>query len=78
VAAEEGVDLGRGVGEAEEHAEEEEEEEKSRAQKRKRRKRQALRSRNAFVDAYLGEEDGLDSFADLEDFIVCRNGTTYV
>lgn len=35
------------------------------------------RSRNAFVDAYLGEEDGLDSFADLEDFIVCRADTTY-
>lgn len=36
------------------------------------------RSRNAFVDAYLGEEDGLDSFADLEDFIVCRPGTKYL
>jgi hypothetical protein len=30
------------------------------------------------VDACLAEEDGLDSFADLEDFIVCRPGTKYV
>ena len=38
----------------------------------KRRKRpHRLRSRNAYVDAFLEEEDGLDSYADLEDFIVC-------
>eukprot|EP00960_Hanusia_phi_P000726 19820-Hanusia_phi.AAC.3 len=52
--------------------EEEEVERGSSDQPRKRRKRpQRLRSRNAYVDAFLEEEDGLDSFADLEDFIVC-------
>jgi hypothetical protein len=29
-----------------------------------------LRSRNAFVDHFLGEEDGHDNYGDLEDFIV--------
>ena len=28
-----------------------------------------LRSRNAYIDRYLAEEDGTDSYADLEDFI---------
>ena len=65
--------------EEEEEGEEEEREEMRRQTSRRRcRKRQALRSRNSFVDACLAEEDGLDSFADLEDFIVCRPGTKYV
>ncbi|KAL4133033.1 hypothetical protein PRIC2_003360 [Phytophthora ramorum] len=34
---------------------------------RKRRKR--LRSRHPIIDAFLNEEDGVDAFADLEDFI---------
>jgi hypothetical protein len=34
------------------------------------RKRQRLRSRNAFIDEALLEEDGKDSYADLEDFII--------
>ena len=66
--------------EEEEEGEEEEIEEERRRQtsRRRCRKRLALRSRNSFVDACLAEEDGLDSFADLEDFIVCRPGTKYV
>ncbi len=65
--------------EEEEGEEEEREEERRRQTSRRRcRKRLALRSRNSFVDACLAEEDGLDSFADLEDFIVCRPGTKYV
>jgi hypothetical protein len=34
------------------------------------RKRQRLRSRNTYIDECLQNEDGTDSFADLEDFIV--------
>eukprot|EP00002_Diphylleia_rotans_P028872 TRINITY_DN5839_c0_g1_i1.p1 TRINITY_DN5839_c0_g1~~TRINITY_DN5839_c0_g1_i1.p1 ORF type:complete len:1436 (+),score=289.03 TRINITY_DN5839_c0_g1_i1:65-4372(+) len=40
-------------------------------------KRQRLRSRNPFIDVALRDEDGLDSYADLEEFIVCRKGRSY-
>ncbi|KAJ1489521.1 hypothetical protein T484DRAFT_1779879 [Baffinella frigidus] len=36
-----------------------------------------IRSRNAYVDACLEDEEGDDSYADLEDFIVCRKGRRY-
>lgn len=29
-----------------------------------------LRSRNSVIDDWLGEEDGSDTYADLEDFLV--------
>jgi hypothetical protein len=35
-----------------------------------RHKRLRLRSRNKVIDHWLDEEDGSDTFADLEDFIV--------
>eukprot|EP00961_Rhodomonas_salina_P152423 2051636-Rhodomonas_salina.2 len=44
---------------------------------KRKRKGKRLRSRNAFVDAYLEDEDGGDSYADLEDFIVCKKGSKY-
>jgi hypothetical protein len=40
------------------------------APKRGRRTGVRLRSRNEYIDRYLAEEDGADSYADLEDFIV--------
>ena len=41
-------------------------------------RRKQLRSRNAFVDAQLASgEYADDSFADLEDFIVCKRGRQY-
>ncbi|KAJ8902006.1 hypothetical protein NDN08_004207 [Rhodosorus marinus] len=39
----------------------------------KKRKKRRVRSRNAYVDEWLHEDDGLDTFADLEDFIVPRD-----
>ena len=37
-----------------------------------------LRSRNAFIDAELGKSGHAnDSYADLEDFIVCKRGRRY-
>lgn len=45
--------------------------------KTSRRKKRRIRSRNAYVDAALDEEDGSDGYGDLEDFIVCRDGTVY-
>lgn len=37
---------------------------------RSRKKKQRLRSRNDVVDEWLEQEDGQDTFADLEDFLV--------
>ena len=37
--------------------------------KANKRSRKQLRSRNAWIDAQLADEDGNDTFADLEDFI---------
>ena len=46
--------------------------------KRKRKRRHAIRSRNSYVDAVLHEEeDGGDSYADLEDWIVFKRGRQY-
>ena len=39
--------------------------------------RRRLRSRNPYIDAELGQGYGDDSFADLEDFIVCKRGRVY-
>jgi hypothetical protein len=49
----------------------------SRAVRKGSRKRNRLRSRNAYVDAGLAEEDGDDDYGDLEDFIVCKDGALY-
>ena len=45
--------------------------------KKARRKKRRIRSRNAYVDAALDEEDGSDGYGDLEDFIVCKDGIEY-
>jgi hypothetical protein len=45
----------------------------ARGRKRKRR----LRSRNVVVDKWLEDEEGSDAYADLEDFIVEEEYTTY-
>jgi hypothetical protein len=45
--------------------------------RRSSRKRRRLRSRNAYIDAGLAEEDGDDDYGDLEDFIVCKDGAVY-
>ena len=39
--------------------------------------RRRIRSRNPFIDAELAHGYGEDSFADLEDFIVCKRGRKY-
>ena len=39
--------------------------------------RRRLRSRNPYIDAELADGYGGDSFADLEDFIVCKRGRKY-
>lgn len=45
--------------------------------RKSRRKKRRIRSRNAYVDAALDEEDGSDGYGDLEDFIVCKDGIEY-
>ena len=39
--------------------------------------RRGMRSRNAFIDSELASGQYADSFADLEDFIVCKRGRQY-
>ena len=39
--------------------------------------RRRLRSRNPFIDSELAHTGGDDSFADLEDFVVCKRGRRY-
>ena len=39
--------------------------------------RRGMRSRNAFIDSELASGQYDDSFADLEDFIVCKRGRQY-
>ena len=39
--------------------------------------RRGMRSRNAFIDSELASGQYGDSFADLEDFIVCKRGRQY-
>lgn len=49
--------------------------EQGRRRTRRRRTLALMRSRNSFIDAELRRgQGGGDSFADLEDFIVCPNG----
>ena len=42
-----------------------------------RRTRRRFRSRNPYIDIELGDGYGADTFADLEDFIVCKKGRRY-
>lgn len=42
-----------------------------------RKIRVSFKSRNPWVNAHLRAEDGRDTYADLEDFIVCKRGKRY-
>ena len=59
------------------HAEEAGEEEEEVPQPRCGASRRRLRSRNPYIDSELGNGYGDDSFADLENFIVCKRGRKY-
>jgi len=45
--------------------------------KKPNKKKKRLRNRNKFIDTFLKYEGGGDDFADLEDFIVTRDGQDY-
>jgi hypothetical protein len=55
------------------------EQEKRQKQSKSNKRKHRIRSRNAFIDAHLDgdDEETLDDYADLEDWIVCKRGRTY-
>jgi hypothetical protein len=75
---EEGEESEEGSGEEEGSEEEGSEEEEAAVVMAAGRSRRRHRSRNAWIDAELAHGAyGDDSYADLEDFLVCKRGRKY-